>query len=274
MSYLASVIVSFYNKIEWMKLVLAAFERQSCSDFEIIIADDGSGEEVVKELQSVIQISPLHIQHLWHPDAGFMKNAMLNKAVLASKSDYLIFIDGDCVPHKHFVKDHIRLQAPGRILAGRRVNLSRYLTESLTTEKIRKGFLEGSFLWRLIGDSIFNKSRDVEKGLHLGCSWLNINLGSHKKGVLGCNFSVSKEAIIEVNGFDDRYQYPGVGEDTEIEYRLVKNGHTVLRPKMSLVQYHLWHERLSRAMEGHNLELFRETKEKGYIFTPYGIKQS
>ena len=44
----ASVIAAFYNNIDYLKLVLAEFENQTEKEFEIIIADDDSSEEVAK----------------------------------------------------------------------------------------------------------------------------------------------------------------------------------------------------------------------------------
>jgi glycosyltransferase involved in cell wall biosynthesis len=267
-----SLIISFYNKIDWLELVLVALQRQTVHDFEVIIADDGSKPEIVERLQEVQKLSPLHLRHLWHPDRGFMKTIMLNKAIVAAQSDYLIFIDGDCIPHKSFVEDHCRLRKSKQILAGRRVNLSDALSKKLSTSSILKGKLEGMFIIQLFLDSLLNGSRDVEKGIHVRSRFINTQFASTRKGLLGCNFSVYKQELLEVNGFDERYQHPGVGEDTEIEYRLKLNGCTTLRPKFCLVQHHLWHKRLSRDQETNNLKLFSETKERGYLRTPYGIK--
>lgn len=270
MKFRASVIISFYNKIEWLKLVLAALQQQSVQDFEILIADDGSKEEIVKQIETLKLQLPLSIKHIWHADAGFRKTIILNKAIVASASDYLIFIDGDCVPHKNFVEDHIRLQHPNQVLAGRRVYLSDELSKSLTVANIEKGKLE-KFSWSRL---VFNKLvRHSEKAIHCNFSFVNKKLGSYKKGLLGCNFSVSKELMLKVNGFDERYQFPGVGEDSEIEYRWLLGGAKIFAPRFALVQFHLWHPLLSREQKLNNLQLFNETKEKGYIQTPYGIHQ-
>jgi len=273
MNYRASVIISFFNKIEWLNLLLAALERQTLKDFEVIIADDGSNKEVVDQIKKIQAVSNLSLEHLWHPDEGFMKTTMLNKAVVAAKSEYLIFIDGDCIPHKNFVQDHVRLQKSDQILAGRRVNLSDQLSKSLTGQNIRSGKLETFFFIQLLMDGIFNKSRDIEKGISFQMEFINRKLGTYNKGLLGCNFSVSKKALLDINGFDERYQHPGVGEDSEIEFRLKKNGLKVFSPKFCVVQYHLWHPRLSRKQEAVNMELYNDMQVKGYIYTPYGINK-
>lgn len=272
--YQASVIISFYNKTGWLKLLLSALERQTLKNFEVIIADDGSEEIAVREIKQIIKSSPLSIQHLWHPDEGFRKTLMLNKAIMSSRSDYLIFIDGDCIPHYRFVENHVRLRQPEYALAGRRVNMSEKISTLLSEEKIRNGFLEKYFFLRLLFDSIFGKSRDVEKGIHISSPYLNIFAGTYNKTILGCNFSIFKKDLLELNGFDERYHHPGVGEDTEINFRINNKGMKVFQPKFALVQYHLWHPRLSREKEPENLALLDETLKNKYIATPYGINKS
>ena len=96
----ASVIISFYNRIDYLAFVLAGFERQTFRDFEIIIADDGSAPEVVKEIELLSKKISFPLLHSWHEDKGFRKNKILNRAITSANSDYLIFVDGDCVPHR------------------------------------------------------------------------------------------------------------------------------------------------------------------------------
>ncbi|MGE0637981.1 MAG: glycosyltransferase [Bacteroidia bacterium] len=270
----ASLIISFYNKTEWLKLLLAALERQTEKQFEVIIADDGSSSPIVEEIKKIQTSSPLNIQHLWHADNGFMKTVMLNKAILASRSPYLIFIDGDCIPHHRFVEDHLRMSKENRALAGRRVNLSEHISKSLTEEKIRKGVLERFFFLRLLRDAVTGKSKDVEKGIYIGSEFFNNLFASTTKGILGCNFSISKKDLLELNGFDERYRYPGVGEDTEIRRRIQFKGMEIFTPKFCMVQYHLWHQRLSREHEPENFVLLDETLKNKYVATPYGINRS
>jgi GT2 family glycosyltransferase len=272
MNFKASVVISFYNKSEWLKLLLAAFERQTFKEFEVIIADDGSFPEEVEKVKQLQASSSLAIQHLWHADEGFRKTIMLNKAILASRSEYLIFIDGDCIPHYCFVADHLRLSKKNRALAGRRVNLSDRISKALIEAEIKSGVLEQNFFLQLLMDSMTAQTKDVEKGIHISSTAINNLFASTTKGILGCNFSIAKKDLLELNGFDERYRYPGVGEDTEIRRRIQFKGMEIFSPKFCMVQYHLWHPRLSREHEPENFVLLNETLENKYVATPYGIK--
>ena len=60
----ASVIISFYNRLDYLKLVLAGFERQTFRDFEIIIADDGSNENYLDKFPIHLFIYGMKIKDL------------------------------------------------------------------------------------------------------------------------------------------------------------------------------------------------------------------
>lgn len=264
----ASVIAAFYNNIHYLKLVLAGFERQSEKNFELIIADDGSNEEIVREIESIASNYPFRIKHIWHPDKGFRKNKILNQAILASSSDYLIFIDSDCVPHSKFVEEHLRLSSENTVCTGRRVNLSKKITEILTEENVKKGFLEKNYL-KIIFDGLFGKSYDVEKGFYIENQFLRNNLNKKYRGLLGCNFSLYKKDLLDINGFDERYEAPSIGEDSDVEFRLGLNGVKVKSLNHIAVQYHLYHKLQERLQK--NLDLFNKVKHSNLAYTPFGL---
>ena len=97
MSHHVSLIISFYNKIDLLKYIFAALERQTFRDFEVVIADDGSRPEIVEELNRIKSNYFFPINHVWQEDNGWQKTRILNKAVVATKGEYLVFIDGDCI---------------------------------------------------------------------------------------------------------------------------------------------------------------------------------
>ena len=262
----ASVIIAFYKKINYLKLVLAGFKRQTFKNFEIIIADDGSSAEVVNEIKSIIQNSDLSIRHVWHEDNGWRKNKILNKAVKNASADYLIFIDGDCIPHKNFIKEHQYNREKGIILSGRRLNLSKKISDSLSEKLVRDGYLERKIVsWLMKG--LVKEFSHAEKGLYL--PFLRPILKLKKKELLGCNFSVFKEDLYKINGFDERYLAPTIGEDTDIEFRAGLAGLKIKSVRNLAVQYHLYHHLLTR--DNNNYLIFEETKRNRISFTPYGL---
>ncbi len=270
-----SVIISFYQKLHELLKVLAGFELQSFEDFEIIIADDGSDEIVIEKIKRYINNSKRCIKHVWHQDEGWRKNVILNKAVIASNSDYLIFIDGDCIPHEDFIEDHFKFRACGELLAGRRVRLSSKISEKITVEYIKKGSIGRRLLPRLISDGLFGKTIQVEKGIRI--SWLprinKINAKSDKRQLLGCNFSIHKEDLLAINGFDERYKGPGIGEDIDIELRYRNNGGKLKFLRYCAIQYHLYHPMIPRETQKNNDEIYKENRSNGVFWTPYGIKK-
>ena len=264
----ATVIGAFYNKIEYLKLVLAGFERQTIKNFEFIIADDGSSEAVVKEVKINISKYSFPIKHTWQKDKGFRKNRILNKAISESESDYLIFIDCDCVPHRAFVEGHLSNSSKNTSLTGRRVNLSKNITDQLNEKKVKEGFLELNFI-SLISDGLFGKSYDVEKGLYLRNKFLLNFFNRKSRGLLGCNFSSFKKDLFKVNGFDERYEAPSIGEDSDLQFRLELLGVKIKSINHAAVQYHLYHKLQER--DPKNLQLFEEIKKSKTAFTPFGL---
>lgn len=263
-----SVIAAFYNNINYLKLVLAGFERQTEKDFEFIIADDGSREEIVKEVETITSDYSFRIKHIWHSDNGFRKNKILNQGILASESGYLIFIDADCVPHSKFVEEHLNESSENTVCTGRRVNLSQKITDLLTEDKIKEGFLETNNLL-MLEDAVLGKSNYVEKGFYFKNKLLRKYFNKKVRGLLGCNFSLYKKDIIAINGFDERYEAPSIGEDTDVQFRLELNGVKVKSLNHISVQYHLYHNLQERLQI--NIDLFEEVKKAKLAYTQNGI---
>jgi glycosyltransferase involved in cell wall biosynthesis len=270
MAIKVSIIIAVYNKLRELRLIFAALQRQSYTDFEVLLADDGSGEAFVRGVGELVATSPFPVQHVWHEDSGFRKTAILNKAVVRAKSDYLIFIDGDCIPHPKFVEAHYKAAQKGVCLAGRRLNLSEKMSAKLTESQVQAGFLEKN-LWKIFVEVLQKKANMIEKGIYLPCSpfrdWLNRKDGR----ILGCNFSLHKSDLLAINGFDERYELPGHGEDSDIDFRLRLIGVTIRSFSYAAVQYHLYHRLLPRHEEN---QLFYEQRFAEKIaVTPFGIEK-
>ena len=266
----ATVIAAFYNKLDYLKLVLAGFERQTEKKFELILADDGSNIDIVNKIRALVNDYAYPIKHVWQEDLGFRKNRILNRAIEKSESDYLIFIDADCIPHRAFVEDHLMYGAKNTCITGRRVNLSSNITSQLNEANVLNGYLEKHF-YKLITDGLFGNSAYVEKGLYIKNKFFLKILNKKQRGLLGCNFSLYLENILKVNGFDERYILPSIGEDTDLQFRLKLAGVNIKSINHAAVHYHLYHQLQQRNPQ--NLELFENVKKAKNHFTSYGLKR-
>lgn len=234
-----TLIIAVYNNARALQFIFSALARQSFPLFEVIVADDGSGRALAEVVNRAKRTMPYRIRHLWHADKGWRKNTMLNYAVLESVTEYLIFFDGDCIPGEHFVEDHFQNRERGTILLGRRVEHGKRWADSLTNEMIVSGEYERYRLADL-SDAVTGRSVRLEHGVRVTNSFLR-SFTEKSTGMLGSNFSTFKEHLTAVNGFDETYDGPGFGEDTDIFYRLNKIGVRGKSIRNLAIQYHLWH---------------------------------
>lgn len=257
-----SLIVAVYNKPENLRFVLAACARQLFKEFEVIVADDGSGP-AIKDV--IAEASKHHygfpVIHLWHEDKGWRKNTMLNSAIRASVTPYLVFIDGDCLPSQHFLLDHWNEREEKKVLMGRRVETSGRWSKALTLEKVYSGEFERYGLDEWL-DGLKGDSLRVEDGLRIPSRLLRTLLLRNVRGMLGSNFSVAKEHLLAINGFDELYDAPGCGEDSDPHYRLSLIGVTGKSMRNLAVQYHIWH-RQTKASDAcwNRFEMVKKTNE-------------
>jgi glycosyltransferase involved in cell wall biosynthesis len=237
-----TLVIAVYNGVRPLELILAALRRQSFSEFEVIVADDGSSPALRELLDRERSRSPFAITHLWHEDAGFRKNVMLNKAILASRTGYLVFIDGDCLPHRDFLRDHWEGRRKGVLLSGRRVNWSKEISDGITLADIESGAFE-KLSWRILADGLQARSANLEDGIRIGSPLVRGILHRNRPRILGCNFSVEKELLERINGFNEDYRSPGLGEDSDVAFRLQLIGVRLNTLRYLAVLFHLYHPR-------------------------------
>jgi glycosyltransferase involved in cell wall biosynthesis len=256
-----TIIISYYKALDNLKVILHAFEHQSVMDFEIIVSEDDDNEETISFLQDYTRTSSFTIHHLHQDkDIGFRKNMMLNKSLRFCRTDLVAFIDGDCIPHRHFVKAYLEQIREGIFLGGRAVMLGKNLSASIlkhhSIDKLRYLTL------------LFSDSKKVKEGLHFPYFPL-----THKiRGLSGRNWGVMKKYLFDINGFDEDYQAAGVGEDVDIEWRLMAYGLKRESIKNKAIVYHLYHPR-GYGQEGvqHNYALLKSKQESKHIRCLHGI---
>lgn len=268
----ASVIFTTYNAEDWLAKTMAGFAAQSCDDFELIVADDGSGPATAHCLATCRARYGLPITHVWQPDAGFRKCQILNRAIRAATSDYLIFTDGDCVPDPHFVATHLQLRRPRRFLSGGYVKLTLPVSQALDQTHIAAGrHIQPTELMRL-GQP---RSLKMLKLASLG-HWYAPLLDactSTRPSWNGHNASTWIEHVLAANGFDHRMQYGG--QDREFGERLENAGIRGLQIRHRATCVHLEHGRgyASPDSIARNRSIRQETKRLRRIACDEGIAQ-
>lgn len=235
-----SLIIAVYNKPEVLRFVLAACARQSIRSFEVIVADDGSGPAVRQVIEESRPSAGVPLIHIFHDDRGWRKNVILNSAIRASQSDYLVFIDGDCIPSRRFLEDHWREREEHTVLLGRRVETSKRWSESLTLGAITGGDFE-RLDWGVCMDGLRGDALRIEDGIRMRSALLRKVLLRNVRGMLGSNFSVAKADLVAINGFDELYDGPGCGEDSDIQYRLSLTGVKAKSIRNLAIQFHVYH---------------------------------
>lgn len=268
-----SLIISFYNKIDLLEKVLDSLALQTLSDFEVVIADDGSRPEVMARIEQLQAAYPFPILHVWQEDNGWQKNKILNKAVVAAHSDYLVFIDGDCLLERHFLEEHYRSHRRGEVVTGRRVMLTPAATERLLHRPItRHSFGFGLFMRLLYETLVQGQKTQLEQMIRLPECLRRLFIRERKRYILGSNFSLYKADLLSINGFDERFAYPGYGEDIDIEFRLSRLGIPAMSRKCQLVQFHCYHRHFDTDYAP-NKQLLQENTDNNITYTPYGIVQ-
>lgn len=263
------VIISTYNNPAWLEKVLWGYLFQTHPADEIVIADDGSKEDTRLLIERFKEKLP--IKHVWHEDNGFQKSRILNSAIMASESDYLIFTDQDCIPRKDFIATHIRYAEKGYFLSGGYFKLPMDISRQLTYQDVEK---ENAFSLSWLKSQQLKTSFKCTKLVK--STWFTqlMNAITPTRATWnGCNASGWREDINKVNGFNEEMHYGG--QDREFGERLFNLGIKSKQIRYSAIVLHLDHKRPYKTKESieKNINIRRNTRRSGIIETPNGIKQ-
>jgi len=263
------VVFTTYNRPQDLRRVLAGYARQSHRAFEIVIADDGSGVETRECIEAARRDWQLDIRHVWHEDLGFRKCRILNRAIAETSAEYLIFTDGDCIPHPEFVSGHVALARPGYFVSGGCVRLGKTATEAIDARHVLARSVFDSRWLAELGESPVN----LRKLLFSARPWHTLMNGitTTRPTWNGHNSSTWREEVLAVNGFDERLGYGGL--DREFGERLERCGMRGIQARYSLICLHLDHPRPYRAREimDANQRIRRENARRRVRRTAYGL---
>lgn len=247
MAMSTSLIISTYNWTDALTLVFESVLLQENLPDEIVIADDGSKEDTRNLIEDFTKRIKVPVKHVWHPDNGFRKTIIMNKAIHSASGNYIIQIDGDIILHPQFIKDHLQQAQAGYFIKGSRAMLDKEFTLELIASKQ----VNINVLSKGVGSKINATRFPILSPLFYGNTEKTSDLR-------GCNFAFWKKDFVEVNGYNN--SLTGWGhEDIELASRLVNHGIKRKQLKMMAVCFHLYHKLNSRHLEDDNFQAYLET---------------
>jgi glycosyltransferase involved in cell wall biosynthesis len=256
-----AVVVNTCNQPEYLQRVLRGLSAQTSVPDEVLIADDGSGPETARVVQDWSRQQPFRSQHLWQQKQGFRRSRILNCAIAAARSEYVVFLDGDSVPHPEFAADHRRLARAKVFVQGHRALIEQRAAASFGTGEFRQDRRRA--LWTC-----------QVRGLKHAFRWpvpLK-RLRSDLRGVRGCNLAIWRADLVAVNGYNE--QFVGWGrEDSELSLRLMNFGIRRMDVRGWALCYHLWHPPVSRERLPENDRLLDQTTASGATRCQQGLDQ-
>jgi glycosyltransferase involved in cell wall biosynthesis len=267
--FTVGVVFTTYNRPHDLARVLAGYARQSFTKFEIVIADDGSDGETRACIEAARRVWKLNIRHVWQEDIGFRKCRILNRAIVEAPADYLIFTDGDCIPHPEFVAGHVALARPGYFVSGGCVRLGAKATGAVTPGVVLQGKVFDKKWLTERGET----SANLRKLLFSTPPWHNLfnSITTTRPTWNGHNSSTWREEVLAVNGFDERLGYGGL--DREFGERLERCGMKGVQARYTLICLHLDHPRPYREREimEANMRIRRENARLRVRRTAHGL---
>lgn len=258
---ISSLIISTYNWPEALELVLKSIIKQKVLPDEVIIADDGSTEGTKKMIENFQLNFPVPLIHVWQEDDGFKKSSILNKAIAKAKGNYIIQVDGDCILHSGFVKDHLAFAKKGQYLFGSRVNIQ----EPFLNELFEKQYIN----FHMFSAGIKKRTRALRVPLF---SSFYKESEKFSKKYRGCNTSYFKEDAIEINGYNEDIQGWG-REDSEFALRLHNLGIKGRRLRYRGIVFHIYHIEKSKERLDVNDKIERDAIKNKIIKCTNGIKK-
>ncbi len=270
MNVLASVIVTTYNRPDALRAVLDGLLAQHERNFEVLVADDGSREDTRALVLAIANHAPVPVHHVWQEDQGFRAGAARNRAAERAQGDYLIFLDGDCVPRPDWLVRHRQLAEKGWMVAGNRALLSESFTAQVLTQRL------AIHEWSNAQWSAAAQRGDINRVAplrHLPLGPLR-KLAAHRwQRVRTCNLAVWRNDFFAVNGFDESFAGWGF-EDSDLAVRLLNHGVRRKEGAWATGVLHLWHRENDRAQEGVNWERLQERIRGHETLAQQGLAQA
>lgn len=229
------LIINTHNQPEYLARVLRAVAGQSSAPDEVLLADDGSGAETREVFTAWTNHQSSRCEHLWQKNEGFRRSRILNLSIAKAQADYLVFLDGDTVPHPEFIADHRAVAQRGWFVQGHRALIEQKAASYFGLGRFAADRRAALVRWQLSGwKHAFRWPRPLSRAR------------ADLRGIRGCNLGIWREDLVRVNGYNEAFVGWG-REDSELAVRLMNSGVQRRDVRGWALCYHLWHPPASRA---------------------------
>ena len=256
------LVVNTFNQPDYLSRVLRAISQQTRLPQEFLLADDGSENETRQVFESWASRQRFPCAHVWQAREGFRRAGILNRAIARAASSYLVFLDGDTVPHPQFVADHHRLARPKTLTQGHR---------ALVEKRAALFFGLGNFHRDRRRALLSGQLRGLKHAFRWPWPWCR-NRNS-LRGTRGCNLAIWREDLFRVNGYNEAFVGWG-REDSELVARLMNAGVRRLDVRGWALCFHLWHPPASRENLSANDQLLATSITQKTVWCEKGLDRA
>jgi glycosyltransferase involved in cell wall biosynthesis len=255
------LIINTSNQADYLARTLNAVARQTSLPDEVLLADDGSKDNTRDVFERWAAVQSAQTAHVWQAQEGFRRARILNQAIARAQADYLVFLDGDTIPHPRFIADHRRLQRGGAFIQGHRALIKKRAAETFGLADFfadrRRAFLQ----------------RQLSGWKHsIRWPWPLVRYRLDLHGIRGCNLAIWRNDVLRVNGYNEAFVGWG-REDSELAVRLMNQGVRRYDVRGWALCYHLWHPPASRAGLPANDELLAQAQRDRVTRCTVGVSQ-
>lgn len=233
-----SVVVTTYNRLDYLKSLILCLIEQTKQIEELIIADDGSSEDVEEVIKELIPSCNFKIKFITQEDKGFRLSRSRNNGVRIATGDIILFLDQDCIFSNTLIEEVEKKLKKESFMVFKILWSSE--EEAKEIKKIMKNKIDFKEIIKKIDFKKLKKQRKSFRQGKLKNFKYKIGLKDRGTNIVGAAFAFYKEDYIRINGFDEEYTNWGK-EDDDISWRAYKSG---LKSKLIKQEYpiiHMYH---------------------------------
>ncbi len=254
-----SVVILTSDRPDALRLVLKGLSRQSVRPFEVVVTEDGASPATRGCVEEAGPTLPVPLAHVVQEHRGPRMARARNRGIARARGDYLVFLDGDMVPARSFVADHLAFARPGCFVQGSRV----LAPEPVTRRLLAEGRVDVPLLAPGLG-----RRRHLLRVPALRDLWGRPH--RRRDGAKSCNLAFWRADLVRLNGFNEAMEGWGL-EDAELVQRAFHLGLWRRDLRMGGAAVHLWHPPHVLGEDNPNWAVIREVEARRTIRCERGL---